>query len=86
MLVLFFSADVRRRLLKYACLSVRPFVEDMSGNFVGATFQPLFFTIQMRMWRGNIVNFSLFFIFFTFEFLAIGYSVSATHRTVYRSF
>ena len=53
-------------ILKSACLSVRPFVEDMSGNFVGAIFRPFFFTIQMRMWRGNIVNFSLFlFLFFS---------------------
>ena len=63
----------------------------MSGNFVGATFRPFFFTFQMlkmRIWRGNIVSCSLFlfFIFFTFEFLAIGYSVSRTPHTVYRSF
>ena len=73
----YFFADVRKETIKIGmsvCASVR---EDMSGNFVEATFRPFFFIFQMlkmRMRRGNISSISLYFLFFSLlNFWALGY-------------
>ena len=65
-MLVFFSADVRRRLLK--CASVRRRYER---ELCGCNFSTFFFTFQMlkmRMRRGNIVSFSLFFFFSLLNF------------------
>ena len=62
MLVLF-SADVK------IGLSVRPSVEDMSGNFVGVTFDPFLYRSDAEeahvAWKYRQCLFIFFFIFFT---------------------
>ena len=76
MLVFFFLPTLEGDYYnRSVCLSVRPSVDDMSENFVGATFRPLFFTFQMLKMRirlGNIVSCSSYLFFSILNFWPLG--------------
>ena len=68
------------------CASVR---RGYEWELCGRNFSTLFPNLSdaedaHAAWKYR--QFLFIFIFFTFEFWGIGLSVSATHRTVYRSF
>ena len=84
-----FFADVRKETIKTGmsvCASVRRRYE---WELCGRKFSTLFLYLSdaedaHAAWKYR--QFLFIFIFFTFKFLGIWLSVSATHRTVYRSF